>query len=121
MAAVAPVFFLLIMGTFESARMGMAIQLLNVAAREGCRTAVLQGRTATDVQARVQQVLTGSGITAVTTTTSPATWQTAPAGTPITLTLAVPFSQLSWLGDPLKMGSVSVKASATLSSERDIY
>lgn len=121
MAAVAPLFFLLIMGTFESARMGMALQILNVAAREGCRTAVLQNKTPADVQARVQEVLNGTGISVVSISPTPSNWQTAPAGTPITLTLSVPFSQLSWLGDPLKLGSVNVTASATLSSERDIY
>lgn len=119
MALVLPLFLLLVFGTIESARLGMVAQLLNVAARDGCRTAVLPGATQAAVQARVQAVLAGSGIDVGTVSPQPSNWQSAAAGTPITVTLKVPFSKVSWMGDPLGWGKSDVTASATLSSERD--
>lgn len=128
MALVAPLFITLVMGQIEMSRLGMVSQLLTTAAREGCRVAVVQGSTQTDVQNRVQAVLSGSGISVGTVTpTCPSSylgvpilsWDTAPGGTPITVSLSVPFSQVSWLGTPyfpfLRNANVSV--SATLSSE----
>jgi hypothetical protein len=120
MALVAPVFVMLLMGQLESARLGMVSQLLTTAAREGCRTAVIPGNAETDVQNRINTVLSGSGISVGTVTpTCPAgyTWNTAPMGTPITVSLSVPYSQVSWLGTPFFLKNATVSASATLSSE----
>jgi Flp pilus assembly protein TadG len=86
MAVVAPVFVALLMGVFESSRLGMVAQLLTSAAREGCRVAVLPGSTQSDVQTRIAAFLNGSGITVGTVTPTcpaPYAWQTAlPAGPP---------------------------------------
>jgi Flp pilus assembly protein TadG len=120
MALVAPVFVTLLMGVFESSRLGMVAQLLTSAAREGCRVAVLPGSTQSDVQTRVTAVLSGSGIpvgTVTPTCPSAYAWQTAPGGTPITVSLSVPYSQVSWLGTPYFLNGTLVSASATLSSE----
>ena len=120
MAVVAPVFVALLMGVFESSRLGMVAQLLTTAAREGCRVAVLPGSTQSDVQTRITTVLSGSGIavgTVTPTCPAPYAWQTAPGGTPITVSLSVPYSQVSWLGTPYFLNGTVVMASATLSSE----
>jgi Flp pilus assembly protein TadG len=120
MALVAPVFVLMLMGTLESSRLGMASQLITTAAREGCRVAVINGNTQSDVQARVSAVLAGSGISVGTVTPtcpSPYSWTSAPMGTPITVSLSVPYSQVSWLGTPFFLNNATVSASATLSSE----
>ena len=68
MAFIAPVFLALVMGIIESSRLGMVCQLLTTAAREGSRVAVLNGMTQTDVQTRVNAVLSGSGISVGTVT-----------------------------------------------------
>jgi hypothetical protein len=120
MAVVAPLLVTLIMGQLESARLGMVSQLLTTAAREGCRVAVLAGSTQTDVQNRVTAVLSGSGIpvgTVTPTCPDPYTWSSAPMGTPITVSLSVPYSQVSWLGTPFFLNNAVVSASATMSSE----
>ncbi|MFO0950153.1 MAG: TadE family protein [Isosphaeraceae bacterium] len=119
-ALVAPVFVAMLMGILESSRLGMVAQLLTTAAREGCRVAVLNGSTQNDVQTRVNAVLSGSGISVGTVTPtcpSPYTWSTAPMGTPITVSLSVPYSQVSWVGAPFFLGGATVSASATMSSE----
>src|SRR5258707_9191770 len=100
MAIVAPVIVALILGQIESSRLGMVAQLLTTAAREGCRVAVIQDKTQADVQAQINKVLTGSGISVGTVTPTPPTWRTDPLGAPITVSLSVPYNQVSWLGTP---------------------
>ncbi len=120
MALVVPIFVTLLLGQIESSRLGMVAQLITTAAREGCRVAILPGAQQSDVQNRVTAVLSGSGISVGTVTpTCPSgyTWNTAPGGTPITVSLSVPFSQVSWLGTPFFLNGATVSASATLSSE----
>lgn len=120
LAIVAPVLVAMIMGQIESSRLGMVMQLLTTAAREGCRVAVLDGSTQADVQNRVNGVLNGAGIdvgTVTPTCPSPYAWDSAPMGTPITVTLSVPYAKVSWLGAPIFFQGANVTASATLSSE----
>jgi Flp pilus assembly protein TadG len=120
MAVVAPIFVALMMGQLESSRLGMVAQLLTTAAREACRVAVVPGHTQSDVQARVDAVLSGSGISVGSVTpTAPSgySWDTAPQGTAITVSLSVPYSQVTWLGTPFFLNGATVAASATMSSE----
>ena len=118
MAFIMPVFLTMILGQIEMSRLGMVAQLLSTAAREGCRVAVINGRTAADVQARVQQVLVGSGITVDAFAPTPSNWASAAGGTPITVTLSVPYSRVSWLPTPSYFKTSTVSASATFNSER---
>jgi Flp pilus assembly protein TadG len=121
MALIAPVFVALLLGMIEGARLGMVTQLLTTAAREGCRVAVLDGMTQTDVQNRVTAVLSGSGISVGTVTPtcpSPYTWTSAPGGTAINVTLSIPYSQVSWLKLSGFFNNATITASATMSSER---
>jgi Flp pilus assembly protein TadG len=121
MAFIAPVFLSLTMGIIESSRLGMVAQMLTTAAREGCRVAVIQGMTEADVQNRIDAVLNGSGISVGTVTPtcpSPYTWTSAPSGTPITVSMSVPFSRVSWLPTPFFLSGAQVSCSATMSSER---
>jgi Flp pilus assembly protein TadG len=118
MAFVLPVFLTLVLGQIEMSRLGMVAQLLTTAAREGCRVAVISGRTQADVQARVGQVLAGSRITVDAFQPTPANWASAAGGTPITLTLSVPYARVSWLPVPSHFGATTVRASATFNCER---
>jgi Flp pilus assembly protein TadG len=122
MAFIAPVFLSLVLGIIETSRLGMVSQLMTTAAREGCRVAVLVGSTQTDVQNRVNAVLKGSGIPVGTVTptcgASGYTWNTAPSGTPITVSLSVAYSKVSWLPVPHFLKNATVSVSATMSSER---
>jgi Flp pilus assembly protein TadG len=121
MAFIGPVFLTLVLGIIESSRLGMVAQLLTTAAREGCRVAVLNGATQTNVQNRIDNVLSGSGIpVGAVTPTCPSgyTWDSAPGGTPITVSLSVPYSQVSWLRSPFFFKNAVISASATMSCER---
>jgi Flp pilus assembly protein TadG len=121
MAMVAPLFIFLIIGQIESARLGMVAQLLTTAARDGCRIAVIDGKTNTDVNNQIAADLAIAGITGVTTVQTPTDCTTVRAtDTPstITVTLTVAYSQVSWLPTPYYLKTASVSASATMSSER---
>jgi Flp pilus assembly protein TadG len=130
LAAVAPLFIMLILGQLESSRLGMVAQVMETAAREACRVAVLPGSAQSDVQARLDAITANSGISLGTITavdTDPGTngayimtssWATSSGGSPITVTLRVPFSQVSWLPTPYFLNTAVITASATLSSER---
>jgi hypothetical protein len=120
LALVLPLFISLILGTIEATRLGMVSQLLHVAARDGCRTAVQEGQSLEAVKARIGAVLAGSGITPTVEVSSPAgDWKTARSPSPISVRLSVPFDEVSWLGDPFAFGGTSVVASATMCSEKN--
>jgi Flp pilus assembly protein TadG len=118
MAVIAPVFISMIFGQIESSRLGMVAQLLSTAAREGARVAVINGKTQSDVQTRITTVLAGSGISVGTVNPTPTGWDTSSNGTAITVSLSVPYSQVSWLPTPYYLNTATVAASATMNSER---
>jgi Flp pilus assembly protein TadG len=113
-----PVFITLTFAQLEAARMGMVTQMLTIAARQAARVAVVPGKTQSDVQTAVTNVLNGTGISVGTVTPSPSTWATDPGGTQITVSISVPYSEVSWLPTPMYFGSTILTGSATLSSER---
>jgi Flp pilus assembly protein TadG len=98
-ALVLPVCFLLLIGMIEFGRMLMVQQILTNASREGARKAVLDGSTASDVNSTVISYLGGASITITTSniTINPTNPATANGGDPITVTISVPFSTVSWL------------------------
>ncbi len=113
---VLPVFFIFFFGMIEASQMGMTFQLITDAAREGCRVAVLDGKTQSDVNATVRAILNSGGITTTTPEITP-NFQDAPLGKPITVSISVYFSDISWLPSHF-LGSTVMTASSTLSSER---
>lgn len=115
-AIVAPVFVLLLFGMIEYGRCVLVQQMLTNASREGARQAVLDGATAADVQAVVDNYLTSAAISGATMTVTPDP-ETATFGTPITVTVSVPFSQVSWLPSPMFLGNTTLSASSVMRRE----
>lgn len=135
MAAVLPLFMALILGQIESSRLGMVQQLLTVAAREACRTAVIPGNGTKEVQARIDGVLAGSRISVGTLTTvqtdpqtvgayiTPLNWYTTnssvKAGDTFEVILRVNYSDVAWLPTPQFISKTAkVTARAAMSAER---
>ena len=100
-AVVASVLFPMILGIIEIGRGLMVVHVLTVASCRGCRIAVVEGRTQSDVTAAVQQVLKGAGITGETITiqvnNAPADPATAKAGDEITVNVSIPAANISWV------------------------
>lgn len=116
-AVVSPVFFLLVFGMIEYGRMVMVQQMLTNAAREGARVGVLDNSTASDVSTAVQNYLTAANITSPTITCNPSSPSSAGYGQPVTVTVSVPFSQVSWLPSPMFLGGKTLSASSAMRRE----
>ena len=117
-AVVAPIFVLLLFGMIEYGRMVMVQQMLTNATREGARRAVLDGTTTTSVKTTVKDYLTSGNITVndseITVTPDPAT---ASFGDPVTVSLTVPFSRVSWLPSPMFLGNANMSATSVMRRE----
>lgn len=118
-AVVAPVFFLLVFGMIEYGRMVMVQQIIVNSAREGCRAAVLDGSTTSGVQSTVITAMAAGKITitADKVTVTPNPPSNAEFGDPVTVTVTVPFNQVSWLPSPMYLGGKSMTASTTMRRE----
>ncbi|MBX6314913.1 MAG: pilus assembly protein [Isosphaeraceae bacterium] len=138
-AAVMPIIIALVFGQIEFARLGMASQMLTIAAREGCRVAVLDFDPSTGapvdlsaVQKQINNYLIGASIpqNQIPTLTAvdgdpgtvgawimPSNWSTCSMGTPITVVLRIPYAQISWLPNPTYLQSANVTGSASINSE----
>jgi Flp pilus assembly protein TadG len=111
-AVVAPVLFCLVLGIVEVGRGLMVIQLLNNAARAGCRTGVVEGRATSDINATVTSILTAQGITTegvtVQVNDGSADASTAQSGDEITVKVSIPTSNITWVpGGGYLHGSLS--------------
>jgi hypothetical protein len=117
-ALVAPVFFLLVFGMIEFGRMVMVQQVITNASREGARAAVLDGATTASVNTTVTNYLTGAHLSGGSVTIAPADPSTAKAGDPITVTVQIPFSQVTWLPAPMFIsGSTQLTAATVMRRE----
>lgn len=100
-AVVAPLFFLLIFGMIEFGRIIMVQQIITNASREGARVGVLDpppgGTTRNDVLTKVNNYLSAAKITGASTTITPTEPSTATYGQSVTVTVQVPFNNISWL------------------------
>jgi Flp pilus assembly protein TadG len=114
---VVPVFFLLVFGMIEFGRMVMVQQVITNASREGARQAVLDGATTTEVRNAVTSYLTSGSISGATITVSPNPPSNAAFGDPVSVTVSVPFNQVSWLPSPMFLGGKTLTASTVMRRE----
>ena len=120
-AIVAPVLMLVILGTIEFGRMMMVLELLNNAARNGARLAVLSSSDTAKVKQAVDDTLTNTTVSGATTTVqvngAAADVNTASTGDAITVTVSVPASQVSWLPASLFLGNKTLTSTAVMRRE----
>jgi Flp pilus assembly protein TadG len=116
-AVVAPVFLLLVFGMIEYGRMVMVYQVITNASREGARVAVLDGATTASVTDQVNTYLTNGSITGGTVTVTPNPPSTAEYGDPVSVTVSIPFSQVSWLPSPMYLGGKTLTSTTVMRRE----
>jgi Flp pilus assembly protein TadG len=92
---------MMVFGMIEFGRAIMVQQILTNAAREGARIAVLDATTPTQITSQVTTYLAKGGISGATVTLDPATPSTAADGDPVTVSVSIPFSTVSWLPAPM--------------------
>ncbi len=116
-AVVAPIFLLLVFGMIEYGRMVMVQQVITNASREGARVGVLDGSTNMDVTGIVNQYLNSGSISGANITVTPTNPEDAMFGDPVTVTVDIPFSQVSWLPSPMYLGGTTLSATTVMRRE----
>ena len=116
-AVVAPVFFLLVFGMIEFGRMVMVQQVITNGSREGARIAVLDGTDTGEVTTAVDTYLSNAAVTGATVTVSPDPPNSAGYGEPVTVTVSIPFDQVSWLPSPMFLGGSTMTATTVMRRE----
>ncbi len=118
-AIVAPIFFLLVLGMIEIGRMVMVQQIITNASREGARVGVLDpstagGTTRQDVLDKVNGYLAAANIQGATITITPSEPSSATYGQPVTVTVSVPTSAISWIPRPIYAHAGSQLSASTV-------
>lgn len=116
-AVVGPLLVMLTMGMMEVGRAVMVKQVMVNASREGARMAILPSADSQTVIAQVHSQLAASSINGTTVTLDPPTLVNAPAGTPVTVTISVNASQVSWIPNPAFTLYQTITASTTMRRE----
>lgn len=115
-AIVAPVFFLLVIGFVELGRGLMVQQVLTNASRVGVREAIGLHGTLSDAQTAATDYADGCSVSGITVNVSPNPGD-ASAGDEITVTVSVPYADISWVPSPWFMGNSTLEATSTMRKE----
>lgn len=115
-AIVAPLFFMLIIGCVEFGRALMVQQVLTNCSRVGAREAITLNATESEAISAASDFATGAAVsgTTVTVTPDPAI---AEAGDMISVTVSVPFDNVSWIPAPWFMGGATLDATSVMRKE----
>lgn len=117
LAVVLPVVLLFVWGLFEFARLLLAADTIVSAAQDGCRMGITPGSTSADVTAEINTVLSSGFISGATVTITPTEAATLKTGEALTVTIKVPFSQISWLPTPQFLNGKVVKTTCVMLRE----
>jgi Flp pilus assembly protein TadG len=103
-ALIASVLFLMVFGIIEFSRAFMVVHILTDTAREGCRVAVVGGKSTSDISSTVTTLLSQRGISGHSTTVkvngNVQDAFTAVTGDVIEVLISVPISAVGWLPTP---------------------
>lgn len=116
-AMVAPLFLILLLGVIEYGRMLVVQQVVNEAAREGVRAAVCTGAQTSDVLSAANERLAASSVSGATVSMNPNPPSSAINGDPVSVTVEVPFSAVSWLHSSAALDATTLSATCTMRSE----
>lgn len=117
-ALVAPIFLLLVVGSVEFGRAIMVQEALTNASREGARTGTVDGATASDVTAAVNNYLSGMSISGATTSVTPSDLgPTTADGTQVTVSVSIPYSSVTWVPSPWFLKNTTLTAVTAMQHE----
>jgi Flp pilus assembly protein TadG len=115
-AIIAPLFFLLVLGCIELGRALMVQQILTNASRAGARNAVTLAGTESSAITAAEDFADGASVAAVDVAVSPPP-QNASAGDMITVTVTVPYDEVTWVPAPWFMGGKTLSATSVMRKE----
>jgi Flp pilus assembly protein TadG len=103
-ALVAPIYFVLVLGTIEFGRCLMVSELLTEAARKGCRKGIIDGTSTQEIRDAATNFLSTVGINGETVQVvindgagNVTEAETMPSYTEITVTVQVPVTNITWM------------------------
>ncbi|MDP8245602.1 MAG: TadE/TadG family type IV pilus assembly protein [Candidatus Hinthialibacter antarcticus] len=97
-ALVLPILMLMLFGIIEFGRVLSVQHLLNTAVREGARMAALPGADNATVIAKVNEVLSGAGVSYDGLQLTPADVSSASRNDPVTVRVQVNYESVAWVG-----------------------
>jgi len=97
--------------------MVMIQQILTNASREGARVAVLDGATTAEVTSAVEEYMVTASVSGTDISVSPDPPDSAVYGAPVTVSVSVPFDQVSWLPSPMFLGGNTLSATTVMRRE----
>ena len=115
-AIVAPVFFILLMGMMEMGRALMVQQVLTNASREAARTAIVGTASGSSVTTAAVTYATNAKVNGVTAVVSPDPATAAPGST-VTVTVSVPYSNVTWVPLPKYLKTATLSAQTAMRKE----
>ncbi len=115
-AIVAPLFFMLVLGCIELGRALMVQQILTNASRTGARDAVTLSGTEASAIAAASDFADGASVGGIEVTVTPNP-STASSGDMITVTVTVPYANVTWVPAPWFMGGKTLTASSVMRKE----
>lgn len=119
-ALIAPLLFLLVIGIVEFGQALMVQQVLTNAARDGALLATLESTNISSsptsiVTSDVNTVLSGSNIASATIAISPGL--PVAAGQDVSVTVSVPYMNVTWIPHPWFLGSATLSANCAMRRE----
>lgn len=115
-AIVAPLFFMLVFGCIEFGRALMVQQILTNASRVGAREAITLNASESEVISTASSYANSTSVSGVNVSVSPNP-SSAQAGDMVSVTVSVPFSNVSWIPAPWFMGGATLDATSTMRKE----
>jgi Flp pilus assembly protein TadG len=115
-AIVAPLFFLLVLGSIELGRALMVQQVLTNASRVGARDAVTLAGTSSSAVAAASSFANGASVGGVQVAVTPNP-SSASAGDMISVTVTVPYNNVTWVPAPWFMNGKVLSATSVMRKE----
>lgn len=120
-ALVAPLLLLVMLGMIEVGRGIMVTEILGHAARIGARTGAISTGTTSSVTSAVNDMMTGASLTGYTLQVKVngvvSDLSTAKTGDEITVTVSIPYANVTWVGNPRFLSGKSLKGQCTMRRE----
>ncbi len=109
-ALVAPLFLVFLFGTIELGRLALARNVIANSSREAARLAIIEGAQASDVIATAQYYASVGSVDNVTATMTE-------SDSTVTVTVSIPFREVSWLPGPWFLKDQTLSATTTMRKE----
>jgi Flp pilus assembly protein TadG len=101
----------------ECGRAIMVQHLLTNAARDGARSAILEGTTVAAIETDLVNYLAMSSVPGATVTITPDPLSSADIGDPVGVTVQVPYNSVGWLPSSFYFDGVNLQATVVMRRE----